>query len=296
MNIEILSEIDFLESESLARFSTFGTGGLAKLIVEPSNLSELRSVLRFAEMESLPFFVVGGGSNTVFSENGFNGIIISMKSYELDFCCIEGDLLRVSAGVMLPYVLPCLAKAGKSALEFLAGIPGTVGGALFQNASFGGVAISDVLRSVDFFSFSNHEVMRCLREELDFDYRVLRNFEGIILNAEFNLKSDFVFNIRSKMRKNVQYRLEEHDLGFPSVGCVFKNPANSDYSAGRMIDLCGLKGLVLGGAKISDKHANYIVNVNNASSDDFIGLVDKIRDAVMSKFGCELELEIKYVE
>jgi len=274
------------QNVSLKKYSTFKIGGPAKFFAEPKSIAEIRDLLMFCKKGNEKFFILGNGSNVLFSDNGYDGLVIKIGK-------------NLEAGKSLHDVIQSAANKGLGGIEKLEGIPGTVGGAIFMNAGAHGQQISDCVKSVVSVTIYGGIVTRT-NEECKFSYRnsVFRMLDEIIISAEFDF-TPMPKEIISKNRKEVlTWRREKQPLKYPNAGSVFKNPtsnlplADSHLSAGYLIDSCGLKGCRVGDAQVSELHANFIVNRGGATASDVKALMDKIVQEVKKKHGIVLEPEI----
>ena len=278
------------EGVPLARHTTFRVGGPADFLFAPRDLWELKKTLAFLTEEGLPYFFLGGGSNLLVRDGGFRGAAVSLKN--LSRIEVEDELVRAEAGVNLPYLLGFCAEKGLSGLEFLAGVPATVGGAVAMNAGAFGQEIKDLVREVSLYHEGKFFALE--RERLSFAYRRLELPEGaLVVAATFSLKKTTPSLVRQKMAEYLSLRRRKQPLSFPSAGCVFKNPG--ELPAGFLIEAVGLKGFRLGGAEISRKHANFILNRGQASASDILALMELAKERVFREYGLELEEEIKIV-
>ena len=250
----------------------------------------MQSALELAKDMGAPFVVVGKGSNCLFDDRGFDGLAILNKISFLK--TPEPGLFVAGAGYSFSLLGVKTARAGWSGLEFASGIPATVGGAVFMNAGANGREACEALISVDYLEPAG-EIQRLGKESLHFAYRTssFQTMPGVILSAAFRLTKSA--EARKKQLDIVHYRQATQPYGQMSAGCVFRNPACS--AAGEIIDRCGLKGLAVGGAKVSEKHANFIVNTAQATSEDVRTLIQMIRDRVRTLTGIVLESEVRYV-
>lgn len=277
----------------LKNFTTYKVGGKALALVVPNNLDELIKLLKFLDEYNIKRKIIGRGSNLIFNGN-YDGVIIKLDSF--DKLEINDTILTVGAGYSLIKLSLKAADKGLTGLEFAAGIPGTVGGAVFMNAgaykSDMGYIVSEVKVITD-----NYEIKTLYNKDLNFHYRtsfLKEHPKYICLEAKIVLKHGNIQNIKEVMQDRKQRRLMSQPLEFPSAGSVFRNPEN-DF-AGRLIEEAGLKGANIGGAYVSDKHANFIVNKNNATAEDIINLINKIKKEVKEKYNVELKLEQEIVE
>ena len=235
--------------------------------------------------------ILGAGSNVLIGDKGFDGIVIRLLGDFLDYK-LDNTLLTAGAGARIPVLVNRCMENGLSGMEALAGIPGTVGGALISNAGTREGSIGDIVSSVDIISENGKEIT-LKKGELMFGYRS-SNLEGkMLLKAVFSLKKAEKNDIVKKINDLMIRRSAVQPLDAWSVGSIFKNPEND--SAGRLIEAAGLKGAQFGGAKVSEKHANFIVNFQNATASDMRELITSVRSKVEEKFGVKLELEIKII-
>lgn len=282
--------LNIQKNKLLSELSTFGIGGPALFFVEVTHIEEMKKALQFAKEEDIPFFVVGKGSNCLFDDRGFNGLVILNKiSY------LENPLpgfFKAGSGYSFSLLGVKTARAGWSGLEFASGIPATVGGAVFMNAGANGKETANTIVSVEYLNQSN-EMISFSKENLTFSYRTspFQKMHGVILSASFQLTQ--AADARNKQLDIIHYRQITQPYKKMSAGCIFKNPVSS--SAGAIIDQCGLKGLMVGGAKVSELHANFIVNEANATCKDVKALIEVIREKVQLSMGITLESEVRYV-
>jgi len=271
----------------LSKLSTFKIGGNASLLFKPFSVSDLIKSLEFLKCENVPFLIIGNSSNTLFSDNGFKGVIIVLK--HLDFCKKDGLYVEAGAGLLLPKLSKFCLDNSLTGLEFVHDIPGTVGGGVYMNAEGFGSMMSDLVVSVDFL---DNGVLKTLKtKDLAFDYAksIFQRKNYVIVSAKFKLKKGSKDEIKTRLLQVIKERKEFQPNGF-SAGCVFLNPPNN--AAGELIDRAGLKKMVVGGAVVSEKHANFITNSGNATAEDVLELARIIKERVFEKFGIRLELEI----
>lgn len=286
-----------LYNEPLCRHTTFKIGGPARIWAEPEGMDDLTALLEISKTESLPIFLVGEGSNILVSDEGLDVIAVSLKG-SFDLLKILGEKIICGAGYRLQKFILSTIGAGYSGLEFMAGIPGTVGGAVRMNAGgpSSGPWISNFLNRLEVLD-SKGAVKYIEKKDFRFGYRE-SNLDGfIILQAEFNLRSspDKDFLIK-EYKRFLDEKKNKQDLSTPSAGCVFKNPKRpsaENLTAARLIEECGLKGKRIGDAMISAKHANFIVNLKRAAFNDVISLIDLVKEAVFKKYNINLETEIE---
>jgi UDP-N-acetylmuramate dehydrogenase len=267
----------------LSEFSTFGIGGPIRYFVEVSSIEEMEE----AYLLDFPKLILGKGSNCLFPDEGFDGLAILNK---IDFCHWNENEVTVGSGHSFSLLGVQTARKGLSGLEFASGIPATVGGAVWMNAGANGRETCDSLKSVLFFDGARREY---LRSELSFSYRTspFQQMKGTILSATFALQS--FPEARKSQLQIVEYRMKTQPLKEKSAGCIFRNPPG--HSAGALIDKCGLKGVAVGGAKVSEIHANFIVNHASASASDVKELIRLVQEKVFEQTGVHLEPEVRMI-
>ncbi|MEI6631700.1 MAG: UDP-N-acetylmuramate dehydrogenase [bacterium] len=285
--------------EKLCRHTTLKVGGAADFFVYPKDAADLKLLLNLLKRGKMPFLLIGAGSKILASDKGFRGVVISLDSpYFKEIRC-RGNYLEAGGAVKLGKLLSVARKHGLSGAEFLAGIPATIGGALAMNAGISQRTkdakiktrdISQLVTEVTVMDY-NGDIKRLKRKEINFGYRRGSLSKYIILSASLRLRKKDRERIAESMKEYLDYRKRTQDPSWLSAGCVFKNPKG--YSAGRLIDLCSLKGKKIGGAGISIRHANIIINTGGAKAGDILRLMVLISEKVRLKFNIELEPEIK---
>ncbi len=279
----------FQSNKPLKEVSTFGIGGPARFFVEVTTIQEMQSVLSYCYEKSLPFFILGKGSNCLFDDRGLDGLVIQNKISYLNF---SGHEVDVGAGFSFSMLGFKTAKQGLAGLEFASGIPATVGGAIFMNAGANGAETSTTLSEVHFVD-EKGSLCKLLKEELEFGYRTssFQKKKGAIVSAKFTLNPCEL--ARSKQLSIIEYRTETQPYGELSIGCFFKNPQGG--SAGALIEKAGMKGFSIGGAEVSCKHANFIVNKQGALAQDVLVLAKQVQERVKETLGIELEQEARCI-
>ncbi|MEK7376671.1 MAG: UDP-N-acetylmuramate dehydrogenase [Candidatus Margulisiibacteriota bacterium] len=282
-----------LSDEQMSKHTTFKIGGPAELLIIPSCREDLKAALKILKQACVPFFTIGRGSNSLVCDRGIKGAVIKLGD-DFGTIKIEGEKIFCGAGVGLSRLINKCAERGLCGIENLAGIPSSVGGAVFMNASSFGSSFGDVVEQVRTFDLSGTEYSYEKRD-CGFGYRtsVFQSNHQIIFEVALALKKDEPKEIKSRIASILSKKISAQPLKDESAGCIFKNPPGKN--AGELIEKAGLKGLVLGGAKISRTHANYIINTGGAKAADVLGLIEKIRSVVKEKFEVELELEIGIV-
>ncbi len=282
--------------EPLGRFTTMRVGGPADLFVTPHNRFELRKLVQFARSRDLPHFLLGRGSDLVIADAGIRGLVIQVRAEGIR---VDGERLIAEAGVQMARVATEAQKAGLTGLEFGLAIPGTVGGAVWANAGAHDGDVAGVLESAGVLAADGTEGSLG-GAELGFGYRDSR-FKHVAPGAPPELVMDATFHlapadpaaIAASLDEIRTWRRTHQPLGIPSAGSVFRNPAGD--SAGRLIEAAGLKGLRVGGAAVSEKHANFIVNDQRGSAADVRRLMERVRAVVAERAGVMLEPEIEFV-
>lgn len=291
--------VEIRENEPLSKHSSFRIGGPAKVAVFPKNRDEFVEILRAVKGCSYKYMVVGNGSNLLFDDGGFDGIIILTKHMTATEYVHKGNktLLRVECGKSLTELA---SEAGKkhmlTGLEFAYGIPGTVGGAVYMNAGAYGGQMSDIVTETEYFDPADGEIKVLLGNEHRFDYRhsvFAEHPEYVILSTTLEMQNGNTEEIFAAMTKNLTSRKEKQPLEYPNAGSTFKRPVG--YFAGKLIEDCGLKGYTVGGAQISEKHAGFTINRGGATSADVLAVINHTKTTVLEQFGVELECEIIYV-
>jgi UDP-N-acetylmuramate dehydrogenase len=288
----------------MARYTTFGTGGPVEALYEAGSTELLQQVIAYLNKERIDYLIIGRGSNLLVRDGGLEGVAILLAG---SLAVIEeqkeslsssneqaGDsTIFTGAGVSIADLLTYCRESRLGGLEFLAGIPGTIGGAIIMNAGAFGKEIGSAVEEVHVIT-AQGELAVIDGSQLRFSYRALEIEKGVlIIRARFKLVREAEGVVAERIKKYLKTRKETQPLEYPSAGSVFKNPPN-DY-AGRLIEKSGLKGERIGGAMISKKHANFIVNTGGASAKDILALICMARDTVKRETGIELEPEIKVV-
>lgn len=282
----------------LSRLSSLGIGGAADACVTALDELALASILATARKLDMPCRVIGSGTNLVWTDAGWRGVVVRLGDgfRRIEFTARSEREQQVTAGaaVIISGLINRCMEQGRSGVEGLAGIPGTVGGAVYQNSGNSDFSISDALASVTFLDLGSGQIRTASVEELGMSYRHSRfqDQPAVILSAAFKTKPMAREQILAEVERRLKRRGETQPTG-KSVGCIFRNPPGD--SAGRLIDAAGLKNTKVGGLRVSDKHANFMLNEGGATFRDFTELVDKVRSEVRRRFGVNLELEVTIV-
>ena len=287
-----MEKIPFMEHCPIGRYSTFRIGGTARVAVFPKDLTQMKTALAVSEDAGVNYAVVGKGSNLLFPDGEYGGVLIFTT--ELNEINGEGEDLYAEAGASLAAVAIRARNRSLGGAEFAAGIPGTVGGAVLMNAGAFGGCMEQIVTYVDCYNTKTKETQRFEAGTHQFGYRTSR-YAGsphlIVLGTGLHLQRRELAVIDGLMEDYRTRRRASQPTGFPNGGSVFKNP--NGYSAGRLIEDCGLKGFCIGGARVSEKHANFIVNQGGATAKDVTKLIDLIRQRVAEQTGILLICELR---
>lgn len=281
--------MQFEEGRLLKDLTTFGIGGPAKYLIEVQSIPQLQEVITYCREKNLRYLVLGKGSNVLFHDQGYDGVVILNK---IHFCEQQDGNFYVGAGYSFSLLGSQTARKGWAGLEFASGIPGSVGGAVYMNAGANGGETFQYLTEVTYVNeMGKLEVLP--KGKLQWGYRTssFQNLKGAIAAAKFHLITSA--EARQRQLKIIDYRTKTQPYGDMSAGCVFRNAPHS--SAGALIEQCGLKGYSIGGAEVSPLHANFIVNRNEAKAQDVIDLAAHVKKVVHEKTGHDLEMEIKVI-
>ncbi len=296
--ISILGSDNVIKEADMSSYTTFRIGGIADYVVTPENEEQLAKLLHLIKEENVDFVVIGNGSNILVSDNGFDGIVIQLGDKFSSFVIKDKDesgvYVDVTAGMRLSRLGNELAASSIEGFEFATGIPGTIGGAVMMNAGAYGGEIKDIIKSARVIDFDGN-VKELSRDELELGYRtsIIAKKNYIVISAVFDLKKGDREKIKSNIKELALKRREKQPLEYPSAGSTFKRPEG--YFAAKLIEDAGLKGLSVGGAQVSEKHAGFVINKKDAKAVDVIRLTDEIKEKVYDKFGVKLELEIKKI-
>ena len=286
---KILGEV--ITNFPLKEYTSFKIGGIADLYVCPNNLMELLNTLSILKENNVPYFLLGAGSNLLISDKGIRGAVIKLGD-GFDYAHAKGDYILAGAGVSLAKLALEAKNAELTGLEFAAGIPGSLGGALYMNAGAYGGEMKDVVTEVSFID-EDGTVKTIPCSECGFGYRKSAFSKGnkIIISAKITLKKGNKDEISATMRDLNNKRKEKQPLEYPSAGSTFKRPQG--HFAGSLIEQAGLKGYTVGGAQVSEKHAGFVINTGNATAKDVCELIEYVKKTVFEKFGVKLEPEVK---
>ena len=285
----------FQENIPLAKYTTFKVGGPAKLFYLSKNEKDLVEAIAKGKEEKLKIFVIGGGSNLLISDKGFDGLVIKIGDNQIE---IKDTEVKVGAGAQLPDLVSRTADNALVGFEWAAGVPGTVGGAIYGNANAYGVAISDYLITVDCLNRKSFEIKTLDKKDCRFNEKTSifkENKDLVILSAIFKLKTGDKKMIKKEISDRIVLRASKHPLEYGSAGSIFVNKPGQEKPSSYLIELAGLKGRKVGGAEVSTKHGGFIVNKNNATCQDILDLIEIVKREVKKKHGVDLETEVQIV-
>lgn len=277
-------------SQPLAQHTWFKLGGAAEYLATPGDVDELTQLVRRCRDEDIAVRLLGAGSNLLVGDAGVDGVVIRLSSPQFAKIEAHDQTVIAGGGAKLGHVISVSVREGLAGLESLVGIPGTIGGALHGNAGSRGGDIGQWTSAATVMTRAGDVVTRG-RDEMTFGYRTSSLDELVILQAEFQLESDDPTELTKRMQKHWIIKKANQPLAHQSAGCVFKNPRG--MSAGMLIDQAGFKGAEVGGARVSERHANFIITEPETTSDHVIELIEKIRLGVAERLGVDLELEIE---
>lgn len=286
---------DILENEPMCKHTTFKTGGNADVFVKIHTIEEIKFILKVSRENNIPLFILGNGSNLLVRDKGIRGITLKIELKKMEIEKAEDSAyITVGAGNKMAEVASKLLKEEISGFEFASGIPGTVGGFVKMNAGAYGKEAKDIILETTVMDY-NGEIHKIVGEQHKFEYRrsVFKDLDVIILETKLKLGYGNKEEIHKLMLEYSKSRLEKQPLEFPNAGSTFKR--GKDFVTSKLIDECGLKGYSIGGAKVSTKHAGFIINSDGASTKDILELIEYVKQAVFEKTGKEIELEVEVV-
>jgi UDP-N-acetylmuramate dehydrogenase len=292
--------------EPMSRHTSLRVGGPAEAFATPENVEDLEALVKWSWDRGLSCLIIGKGTNLLVKDNGVHGIVIvltkCLKKIDQTDTNTDGVIVTAMAGANLKTLCSYALKRGLEGMNFALGIPGTVGGGIMMNAGTSHGSMENVLKSINVL-LPTGDTRRIKKEALDFDYRKLswspeltdgHRDQTVILDGRFCLCPSDPEALKKTAREIIRTRKKRQPIGLPSAGCFFKNPASGE-TAGKLIEMAGLKGKSVGGAKISSKHANFFINRHKASAADFLALINLAEKVVLEKFNVHLEREVKVV-
>ncbi len=283
-----------MKDEPLSKHTTFHIGGACSYMIAPASVEALSALVKFANENNIRTLVLGKGSNMLCADEGFDGVVFLLGSSFSGIELVDQNTVRALAGTSLIQLCRFALENSLAGLEFAYGIPGTVGGGIYMNAGAYGGEIKQVISSVTAMD-SNGELHTYSNSQLELTYRRSRfsYSDEIIVSGDFKLAAADALKIKEKMDTLIEKRKEKQPLEFPNAGSTFKRPEGQ--FAGKLIQDCGLRGVCIGGAQVSEKHCGFVINRNNATSSDIKELIGKIQKTVYDKTGFFLECEVKII-
>ena len=288
----ILSEDEILKDEPMKHHTTFRVGGPAEYYLRPKK-EQVAEVLRLCLTYQKEYLIIGNGSNLLVSDKGISGVVIEIGK-QMDEITVDGTTIYAQAGAMLSKTAHAALEAGLTGMEFAAGIPGTLGGAVVMNAGAYGGEMKDVLKEVTVMTAAG-EILVLPAEKLEMGYRtsLVKTKGYLVLSAVIVLEQGNQEAIKARMKELTEQRVSKQPLEFPSAGSTFKRPEG--YFAGKLIMDAGLRGYQTGGAQVSEKHCGFVINKDNATAADVCRLLRDVQDKVKEQFGVTLEPEVKFL-
>lgn len=276
-----------LENQNIKDYTTYKLSGKIRKVVYPNNIEELKRLIKYLNEKQVKHKILGNGSNVIF-KGDYDGVIIKLD--RLNSLIINDNIVTVGAGYNIMKLALKTANLGLSGLEFAAGIPGTIGGAIYMNAGAYNSSMSEIVLEIEVLD-ENQNLLTLTNEDLKFGYResILKHKNYICITAKLQLKKAKPEELLKQIKERKQKRLETQPLEFPSAGSIFRNPEGT--FAGKLIEDLGLKGMRIGDAMISEKHANFIVNVGNANGEDIEKLIMLVKEKVKKQYNIELKYE-----
>ena len=293
---KVIPEENIKINEPMSKHTSFKTGGPAEIYIIGKTLEQIQEVLKYSNQNNIQLYIIGNGSNLLVSDEGIKGIVLkiavdNIETLESDF----GVLVKAGAGVKIMALAQILKKDGITGFEELAGIPGTMGGANYMNAGAYGKELKDIIVSTKAINKETGKIETLKNEEQELKYRnsIFKNRKYIIIETMLNLQKGIPEEIERKMSNFLNQRKEKQPIEYPSAGSTFKR--GEKFITAKLIDECGLKGYQIGGAQISEKHAGFIINKNNATSNDILDLITYTKKKVFEKFGVQIEEEVEII-
>ena len=297
-NLEkIISKERIKQNEPMKNHTSFKIGGPAEFYIKITSIKELQKILEFAKKEKIKITILGNGSNVLVSDSGIKGIVIRTNLKEIKIEPKEQNKIEITVDDATPigFLAQKLLKEEITGFEEISGIPGTIGGAILMNAGAHGKEMKDIVTEITAIDY-NGKIHKFTNEQVKFTYRnsIFSSGKYIILQAKIILEKGNAKEIKAKMDEYAQFRKEKQPIEYPSAGSTFKR--GTDFITAKLIDDAGLKGYTIGGAKVSEKHAGFIINKGDATAQDVLDLAKYVTDKVYEKFGKKIEFEIKFLK
>ena len=292
---DILGKNNIMYNEPMSKHTSFKVGGPAEMFAIINSENKIEKVLQFCKMNNIKITVIGNGTNLLVSDLGIKGLVIKYIANDIKIDKTSGNVI-CSGGVLNPVLAGKLLENELSGFEFASGIPGTVAGAVYMNAGAYGEEISNLVTYVKYIDINTNEIKVLENEKLEFSYRksIFQKIDTVILEVGMHLEKGNKEKINKKMQEYKEERNKMQPQNYPNAGSIFKR--GNDFITAKLIDEAGLKGYKIGGAKVSEKHAGFIVNTGNATSEDIINLIEYIKKVVYEKYGKKLETEVRIIK
>ena len=299
---QILNELDISKERiqynvPMKNYTSFKIGGPAECLIKVQTIEEVQEILQIANQNNIPLTIIGNGSNILVSDKGIKGIVlkIDIKKLEIEEKEENQFFITVGSGNKLGEIAPKFLQKEIQGFEFAAGIPGTIGGAIRMNAGAHGSEMKDIVKTISYIDKKDMKLYTISNKEANFQYRnsIFLNNQYIIVETTMQLGKGKQEEIQSKMQEYANFRKEKQPIEYPSAGSTFKR--GSDFITAKLIDECGLKGYQIGGAQVSEKHAGFIINKENATAEDVIKLMKYVKEQVYHKFEKKIEAEIEII-
>ncbi|MCD4743409.1 MAG: UDP-N-acetylmuramate dehydrogenase [Desulfobacteraceae bacterium] len=291
---ELKENFSLLSDEPMKNHTSIKIGGPADLFAMPETQNEFVNLIKIARKENIPLTVIGDGTNLLIKDKGIRGLVISTSRFKQDIKTTridpETSIITTASGTKLSVLCNYAIENNLQGIEFAAGIPGTVGGAVAMNAGTPESSISEIINSIKIIT-DKGKIKKFNKTDLNFSYRKLNNISGIIIESSFLLKSGDKEQIKTTFNKNLNNKKATQPFSLKSAGCIFKNPRKTE-PAGKLIDMAGLKNAKIGDAIVSEKHANFILNLGNAKCEDILRLKELIEKKILNLYSVRLETEI----
>lgn len=290
--IDDIKGITVLEQELMQKHTTFHVGGAAKYFAIPKNVDEIQTLIAYCQKHNMSYCVLGNGSNVLFADAGYAGMIIQIGN-AMNEIRVDGTVVYAQAGAILARVAKTAYEAGLTGMEFAAGIPGSIGGAIVMNAGAYGGEMKDIVSCVDVLSTDGTR-RKYTCDEMEFSYRhSIIDSDKIVVGVELALQKGDKTVILNRMNELAEARRSKQPLEYPSAGSTFKRPEG--YFAAKLIDDSGLRGYRVGGAMVSEKHCGFVVNVEHASAADVLAVMQHVQEVVNEKYGVMLDPEVRII-
>ena len=293
---KIIPEENIKINEPMSKHTSFKTGGPAEIYITGKTIKQIQEVLKFSKQNNIKLYIIGNGSNLLISDEGIKGIVLKISLENIQIEEKEDNVIIIAgAGVKTMALAQTLKQKSIMGFEELAGIPGTIGGANYMNAGAYGKELKDIIVSTKAINKETGEIETLKNEEQELKYRssIFKNRKYIIIETMLNLQKGIPEEIERKMSNFLNQRKEKQPIEYPSAGSTFKR--GERFITAKLIDECGLKGYQIGGAQISEKHAGFIINKNNATSKDILDLIKYTKKKVFEKFGVQIEEEVEII-